>query len=673
MYYTAVGCSTRRLHPRPEIRAVTMDTTFDLSVVHEDSHDEAAAVDDFGIAGSVLQLLAIAASWVTLRPYLGIVHDARLYFHYARFSDAPGFSEVDLIVSNDRQMSRTAYARASRVLIDTFGFANAAMVAAVAGVLAWVVAISTLGRSLFGRDWWLLAVFAPAFPAHWGPLFSLAEPFAAPRALSAALAIGAVASAVSGRFVVSVPLLLAAGLIHPLVALPGVGIVLVLACIRWRRIVAAVIVVGGFALAFAVVDPLLIAGTEVFDASWLGVIENHAHIVLPKEWIQETWVLTVFGFVVVGATWLRSTSDRIRAFSAAAAITGGVGLAISLVFAMIWINPMIVQLQPWRALWAVHLAALVGLVDFGLTALRVRSREAVLAFVAVLGVTVAAGVQVPLVWFGLQVAVAIPFLIPLRPDQFARLCRWRLDVLLVVMAVGMTVAQIAAALARLVTAESLDSVPWVLYTASYPGATLALAALIAAIAVGYRFMHNRTLARAAALAGVFALLGVVAVGLWTWDQRTDWQVLTEELDSPVFDLPEDSLVLSEDGSIAAVTLTHRPMFVTNYGAAGVAFSKDLANDVAVRSEIARSVGIPWAVDFDTGIADYSDWVKPTATQIREACSQPGSPTHMILFREADGLPGVVWRSPVPIIVVDERNPAVLPDALVLYTCAEILP
>ena len=214
-----------------------MDTTFEASVGVEGSEVEGAPTVTVGFSQVVLQWLAVAAAWVTFRPYLGIIHDARLYFHYARFADAEAFAELDLIVSNDRQMSRTVYAWLARLLIDGIGFATAAMVAAVTGVLAWIVAISSLGRSLFGRDWWLLVVFAPAFPAHWGPLFSLAEPFGAPRALSAALGIGAISLAISSRFVASVPLLLAAALIHPLVALPGIGVVIVLACIRWRRII----------------------------------------------------------------------------------------------------------------------------------------------------------------------------------------------------------------------------------------------------------------------------------------------------------------------------------------------------------------------------------------------------------------------------------------------------
>jgi hypothetical protein len=125
-------------------------------------------------------------------------------------------------------------------------------------------------------------------------------------------------------------------------------------------------------------------------------------------------------------------------------------------------------------------------------------------------------------------------------------------------------------------------------------------------------------------------------------------------------------------------LLQRPTYYSNYGAAGVTFSRDLAMDFFERGMIARLVGFPWAIEYETGVIGYHDRVRPTVAGLHEACSSAASPTHMLLRREAVGVEGEIWVSPVPVPEFSIEggfpnllNPAVLVDAFVLYDCSVI--
>ncbi|MDJ0791617.1 MAG: hypothetical protein QNJ71_06945, partial [Acidimicrobiia bacterium] len=613
------------------------------------------------IPSKLIPWVAIAASWTLFRPYPGIVHDAKLYLHYALFRDRAAFPEGDLLVAFDAQMGRSIYVAVITPLIEMLGAARAAVVATVVGLAAWVAGIAALGRVLFGRDWWILAVMAPAFPAHWGPLFALAEPFAAPRALSEGLVLAAVALALADRPLRSVPLLAAAGLFHPLVTIPGVAVVAVIAAFRWKRLIP-VLAVGALAgVAVLVTDPLGIAGAGSYDAEWLEIIAGRAFLVLPGEWHGDAWVLITLGFLLSGAGALAGRS-RVRLLTRSAGIVGVVALIVSAALAWIVVVPFAVQMQPWRALWLVHVAALVTFVDFGLTAWRSRTRTDVLRALAALGVTLAAGVNVPVGWFVLQVIVSVPFLLPETSKLNRRFVASNLGVLMLISTAGLFIAQLTNAVARIVIREDLASIPWIGYSAALPAVTIALAVLVVAAT---KAVIERTSPRGGgptaranlpAIAGAMLLVALTLAAAATWDHRTEWQAFVETVEEPVVELPEDALVLVEDDTIGFVTLLQRPGYYSNYAAAGVAFSRDMAIALRDRGIVARSVGVPWALDWEYGIDPYESWEAPSRGAIRAACSAEGGPTHLFLRRPVTGLEGQVWSAPLDILEIDVDGP-----------------
>lgn len=660
---------------------VTLDPLSDADAVPADARvDRAAAPALEWIPPWLPQWMAVASAWLIMRPYRGIVHDARLYLQFSVFSDVPSFQADDLLISNDNQMSRSVYVLLLRPLLDAFGIAAAAIVATVAGLVAWVAGIAGLGRTLFEKDWWVLVVIAPAFPAHWGPLFALAESFAAPRALAEGLAIGAIAFALANRFGFAAALVGGAMLVHPLVALPAVAIVAVVAAFRWRWLVPVLVVGGVLAVIAALVDPLGIAGTESFDPQWAEIIAGRAFVVFPGEWWVRSWLLTLFAFLVASLPLVTRSAERLRRFAASTIIVSAVGLVLSVVFAWVFVSPLVVQLQPWRVLWVLHVAALASFVDILVSAYRQRSRENVLRAIAAVGLVAAVGVPVPAVWFALQLLLSVPYIAPSR----WRIHRLAVDspvaMVMVASSVGLVIAQILGAVVRVISIDAADAIDWSRYSASLPAATLAVGVGIVLVALIAQGEVARRGGRAVRVVALVVLAGLIVFGVAVWDHRSEWQQFGESLEEAIFDVPEDSVILVEDegDTFGTVMLLQRPTYYSNYGAAGVSFSRELAMDFYGRGVIARSVGVPWAIEYETGLIGYDERVRPTREAILVACAAEHGPTHMLLRRQALDLEGQIWVSPVPIPEQslesgspDVVNPAVLVDAFVLYDCSAI--
>ena len=93
---------------------------------------------------------------------------------------------------------------------------------------------------------------------------------------------------------------------------------------------------------------------------------------------------------------------------------------------------------------------------------------------------------------------------------------------------------------------------------------------------------------------------------------------------------------------------------------------------SARRSIETSVRRPQPISQRRDLADpqtITDFVADLAA----ACEDPLGPTHLLLRRAAPGVPGQIWRSPVMVDDVPERdvNPVFLDDGFILYACDDI--
>ena len=314
--------------------------------------------------------LVVLALWLFTHPWAGLWHDGRLYAVQALNRLYPGHYSQDLFFRFGSQDAFTLFTPAYAALIAAVGLDSAALLVQAAGSVLWLAgAACLLSRFLRGLQFWIGLACLFALPTDYGPspgIFSLAESFPTPRLFAEALSMLAVACVLRGRWLWGVPALLLAGLLHPLVALwAGLFGLLYLAEGGARaRAIVLLLAAGGAALALgaalgvAPFDRLLLA----VDAPWYAVLESMTPAVAWDGWRLGEWgSRTALAFsLVLAAAWLEQ-GWRAR-FYWCVALTGAIGLLACWVGTGLLHNALLMQVQPWRALWLLQAASWLALV-----------------------------------------------------------------------------------------------------------------------------------------------------------------------------------------------------------------------------------------------------------------------------------------------------------------------
>lgn len=604
--------------------------------------------------------MAILVPWLVFRPYRGIVHDARLYLHAMAYGEDPAFLHSDLLLAHDQQMGRTVYVGILRWVGSFTDLAGTAIMATVAGIASWIVGYACLARQFFAERWWIAAAAIAAMYAHWGPFFTFAEPFASPRAVSEAFVLMGISAVVAKRYGYAIAALLAALLLHPLVAVGGVGVAAVLYVVGRRAATLALGVLSVLGVVFVAIDPMGLAGPSGFDPEWLSIIRARAGVVFPELWTTRTWlaISSSFAIALLGAR--ASVNEALRKFAGATAVVSAVGLALSLAFSWVWVSALITQVQPWRVLWLLHIASLTVVVGFVMDAAQLRERVRIVRAVTA-GILLVAPSFVSLPgWMALFV-LCLPVILGWRAAIDAR----SYFAVVVAVAGALAVAQMMYGVVGLVDigpAANIDR--WMV-----PSVLPALAPVVAVATVGLAFTSRRP--DKWGIASTFVLGLALVVSIVGWDVRSDWESASESLTDPLVALPPDAVLLVEDDvGINPVHLLSRPSFYNQMAASGVVFSRDLAIAFEEAKEAAWSIGSPWAGPTRaTEPIAAEEWIAPDASDVLALCARPSGPTHLLLRRPVPGHTGIVWESPVEIETASgSENPAIQDNGFVLYAC-----
>jgi hypothetical protein len=294
--------------------------------------------------------------------YWGVEHNARLYAMQALSWLYPRLRE-DIYLRFGSQDDYSLFSWLYAPLIQALGLEQAALVCSLLSLVALFAATYYL---LSARLGWATALAGTLTVAIWtvpysaSALFNVAEPFATPRPLAAALGLLAVAWALRGR---PLPASLAAALallVHPLIAWPTLLLALMVYC---RPSVAAILaVLGGLALVGGAWMglPLLARLFLVMDPAWREVTEQLSGFLWTAQWTLADWNLV--GVAVVSPLLVALRLDgRLRRLFLSAGIIGGLGVLMTLVFGDLLESLLILQVQPWRALWLAHWLGVAGM------------------------------------------------------------------------------------------------------------------------------------------------------------------------------------------------------------------------------------------------------------------------------------------------------------------------
>lgn len=605
-------------------------------------------------------LLALVALFLATRPHPGVTHDALLYLVQALHRLDPARFATDLYFASGSQDRFTLFSALYAPLVQALGPGGGHQAMLLAGHALWLGGLVALMTALFARSRAALAAGAAVIAmnaAYSGySIFRYAEAFATPRLFAEAGVLLALALGLRGRWWGAVAALAGALVLHPLMTLPGIAVVAVLAARVHPRLwlllpVGAVLLVPA---ALAGIDPfarILVA----YDPVWWGIVQDRARDVFIANWTVYDLIRLLGLLAFLGMGWTMATGEQ-RRLLGAAMLVAAAGLAATLVGGDLLRNVLVVNLQPWRALWVLTLLGNAFAAWALLQAPRGGAVRPLLA-AAILCHALEAWLRFPGFLSTALALLAWP----------ALLLRDRID--------RPWVRKLAVVLAA--AALVLMALPMLVLTPpkmQQEGAAPVLAALAVLIAAPALLLALRPGRAAAPLLAVGVLLAVVAGA--AADRRPAWDRFATD---PA--VPEDLRAFLDgagytywDGGLTLLWYKLRqPSAYACYQGAGVIFFRGTAIEYHRRQEALAGLNTS---DFSPipGLncrprQDLAEDGPRRAEQLTAACRAMPELDTIVLPHLVPGVPSRAWRPPVPFRRQLPTSAVTLHDMLYRYDCA----
>ena len=305
-----------------------------------------------------VSLLAVALWWLAA-PYAGIQHDALYYAGDALRRVNGAALQGDLFFHRHSQGDFSVLGLAYALLIDAVGLDTAAFCMSLAGRVAWLAALASLCIALAPKPlrWWLF-ILALCLPRTYGPLSLLhtAEPFATPRVWAEAAVLAALALWLLQRRLASTLLALVATALHPLMALPSLTVLILAGSPRVRRAATLMACAAGVAAWCWQIEPMPRLFQQ-FDDEWWAVVQGRNPMILWGSWTLGQAAHALLALLLLGDTVRQSERGSALRRLALALLAVTVASLALWAWASAYRNVLILQIQPWRVLWLLHLMA----------------------------------------------------------------------------------------------------------------------------------------------------------------------------------------------------------------------------------------------------------------------------------------------------------------------------
>jgi hypothetical protein len=314
------------------------------------------------VLGTFVALLCVAALWLITRRYPVIEDDALLYAAQALHALNPAKFDSDLYFKFGSQDQFTIFSYLYFPVIRQLGLARANIAMSVIGQALWLCGLTFFISGFFGSKRKLVAIVAivAAFPAGYGfsQIFSYGECLVTPRLFAEAMILGAMGLLNRNRTILALALTSLSATLHPIMALPALAVIVLSIGLQrpaWL----------GLMIASATMLLIILVGADVppfsrllvsFDDEWFGIIKDRLQFALLLQWgALELWrVLAVAALIGLASAY---SSPRERTFLRALSVVAVCGLTVTLIGGDVLRNVLIVNLQPWRAMWLATLVA----------------------------------------------------------------------------------------------------------------------------------------------------------------------------------------------------------------------------------------------------------------------------------------------------------------------------
>ena len=543
---------------------------------------------------ALLAGILVAAVYGSSHPYWGLAHDARLYMAQALQRRGLADLSTDLFFAFGSQDSFTIYTWFLGHLVPIIGVSWTALAATATGAAAMLAATHALVRKLADpQSAWVATIFVAALPGGYSALgVPLVEPYATPRSLACALVLFGVAAVLGRRRIVAAVVLVSAMLFHPLMALPGIAWVVFTA---GRFVPVLVLGLGSMSAMIAAsvvgIAPFDRLFTRI-DDDWRMLIEDRSPYLYLLHWEDLAWsghsgttAMAVIASLLL-ATRMEGPARRIFVTGGAIAVVGTLATLIG----GDWLqSTLVVQLQPWRAIW---IASFLTLAGTGMLLVRVATTRSVEDTVVLMGV--GSGLMLQSTISPVPVVVAAGLLIALALRPGSTTARWSLIASFAILLEAITwclLERSNLAAAREISAENVSRWP------------LALRDPFLWLAIGVLVCWGYTVRRAQMLHVAMSFLIPLAFGLavWDWHYATQRNIArihshsnTPEL---VAALPMRGSVYWDGDPMTPWFELGRPSYVSVVQTAGIVFHRETAIEAARRTAlVATAAGSRWSAE-----------------------------------------------------------------------------
>jgi hypothetical protein len=561
---------------------------------------------------AVLALLC-TATWALSHSYLGLFHDAGLYTLQALSHLHPQSLTQDVFLkfgSQDRlTLFSPLYAGASRLL----GVEPAAAILTLLSQLALLGGAWALARTIEPPSVALLGVAVLlAIPGEYGSdrIFTCIESFLTPRMAAEALTLGSLAAAMSARHVVAALLIVLATLLHPIMAVAGVGALLCFyVAIPHPRAAAALAAAAVLTIA-AAAFLMPVGPWGRLDNSWFDLVRARSPYLFLTHWRIDDWshAAVSLATLLVGLRVL--PNPRSRRLCAITLITVSSGFALTLIACDLLHLAFFTPLQPWRCEW-------LGVVTAALllpATLRVLWRKEIAGRATAL-ILVAAWIFASNIYALVAAAAALTSLAFTHRLKLSE-ARWIIWGAWGLFAIAL-VWRVASNL-EFTDAHYLDPsiALWIRRAMSFTRDGAAPVALIALTS----WLALRARRSAALLAiGALTLAGCIALTPQTWRSWTTREYPSTQITQFASfrnHIPPGADVFWPESPVAVWMLLDRPSYLSVIQTSGMVFSRQSALELNRRAHALRSAVLP---------GSFMDWnssgtgMRLSVQQLNQAC------------------------------------------------------
>jgi hypothetical protein len=299
--------------------------------------------------------LMLAVLWSSTHRFQIFSRDGVLYAVQAMARLNPRL-DLDVYLANTSQDRFTVFSRIYAWVIESVGLGDAALLLFIVCTVWFAAAAWAAARGLLGSNLaWLAVLMLIVTTGSYGGsgIFNYSETYLTARSLAEALIATALAAHVHGWKRSGLMIAAAAMFVHPLMALPG----LLLLILLWQpiKLAAAVVAMGclatlAIALA-AVAVPQSAHFLTVMDAAWLEVVRERSQFLFLKYWSLDDWEVQFRPFLCLTLSLLVFDDARVRRVCATAMLVGAAGLLVACIAGSVGPVAILLQGQAWRWVW----------------------------------------------------------------------------------------------------------------------------------------------------------------------------------------------------------------------------------------------------------------------------------------------------------------------------------